>query len=123
MRLQESGEMYLETIYRLSQTMETVRSIDVVEHMGYSKPSVSRAVGLLKSGGYLTVEDSGALRLTEAGRQIGEKIYARHTILTALLMRLGVDQKTAAADACKMEHAISDTSFEAIQRHLQQYFE
>ena len=122
MRLQESGEMYLETIYMLSQTMDVVRSIDVVEHMGYSKPSVSRAVGLLKSGGYLTVEDNGALHLTDAGRAIGEKIYARHTILTALLMRLGVDRETAAEDACKMEHAISDTTFEAIQKHLQQDF-
>lgn len=122
MRLQESGEMYLETIYMLSQTMDTVRSIDVVEHMGYSKPSVSRAVGLLKSGGYLTMEANGALVLTEAGRAIGEKIYNRHTILTALLMRLGVDRETAAEDACRMEHAISDATFEAIQRHMQQYF-
>ena len=122
MRLQESGEMYLETIYMLSQTMDTVRSIDVVEHMGYSKPSVSRAVGLLKIGGYLTVEANGALHLTDEGRAIGEKIYNRHTILTALLMRLGVDRETAAEDACRMEHAISDATFEAIQRHMQQYF-
>ena len=122
MRLQESGEMYLETIYMLSQTMDTVRSIDVVEHMGYSKPSVSRAVGLLKSGGYLTVEANGALHLTDEGRAIGEKIYNRHTILTALLMRLGVDRETAAEDACRMEHAISDATFDAIQRHMQQYF-
>lgn len=122
MRLQESGEMYLETIYMLSQTMDTVRSIDVVEHMGYSKPSVSRAVGLLKNGGYLTVEANGALILTEEGRAIGEKIYTRHTILTALLMRLGVDRKTAAEDACRMEHAISDTTFEAIRKHMEQDF-
>ena len=121
MRLQESGEMYLETIYLLSQTMDTVRSIDVVEHMGYSKPSVSRAVGLLKNGGYLTVEDNGALLLTDAGREIGKKIYTRHTILTELLMRLGVDRKTATEDACRLEHAISDASFDAIQKHLQQY--
>lgn len=121
MRLQESGEMYLETIYVLSKTMDTVRSIDVVEHMGYSKPSVSRAVGLLKSSGYLTVEDNGALRLTDAGRKIGEKIYKRHTTLTQLLILLGVDRETAAEDACKMEHAISDTTFEALQKHAQQY--
>ncbi len=121
MRLQESGEMYLETIYMLSQAMDTVRSIDVVEHMGYSKPSVSRAVGLLKNGGYLTMEANGALVLTEAGRAIGEKIYNRHTILTALLMRLGVDRETAAEDACRMEHAISDTTFDAIQEHLKKY--
>ena len=121
MRLQESGEMYLETIYQLSKQMDTVRSIDVVEHMGYSKPSVSRAVGLLKQGGYLTVEDNGALCLTDAGREIGEKIYTRHTILTSLLTRLGVDAKTAAEDACKMEHAISDTTFDAIRNHLQHF--
>ena len=121
MRLQESGEMYLETIYQLSQTMDTVRSIDVVEHMGYSKPSVSRAVGLLKNGGYLTVEANGALVLTEAGRTIGQKIYARHTLLIQLLMQLGVDRETATADACRMEHAISDTTFEAIQKHLQMH--
>lgn len=121
MRLQESGEMYLETIYVLSKTMDTVRSIDVVEHMGYSKPSVSRAVGLLKSSGYLTVEDNGALRLTDAGREIGEKIYTRHTTLTQLLILLGVDRETAAEDACKMEHAISDITFEALQKHAQQY--
>lgn len=122
MRLQESGEMYLETIFMLSQTMDTVRSIDVVEHMGYSKPSVSRAVNLLKKNGYLEMEDSGALHLTAAGREIGEKIYARHKTLTALLMKLGVDRETAAEDACKMEHAISDTTFKAICRHLEQDF-
>ena len=121
MRLQESGEMYLETIYVLSKTMDSVRSIDVGEHMGYCKPSVSRAVGLLKSSGYLTVEDNGALRLTDAGREIGEKIYKRHTTLTQLLILLGVDRETAAEDACKMEHAISDTTFEALQKHAQQY--
>lgn len=110
--------MYLETIYLLSTHMDIVRSIDVVEYMGYSKPSVSRAVGLLKSGGYLTVEDNGNLLLTEAGREIGCKIYARHKLLTELLVRIGVDQKTASEDACKMEHAISDTTFEAIRRHL-----
>ena len=122
MRLQESGEMYLETIYRLSQQMELVRSIDVVEEIGYSKPSVSRAVGLLKSAGYLTVEDNGALLLTDAGRAIGEKIYTRHQTLTALLMKLGVDRETATEDACRMEHAISDVSFEAICKHLQKHF-
>ena len=120
MRLQESGEMYLETIYLLSQSMDVVRSIDVVEHMGYSKPSVSRAVGLLKKGGFLTVEPSGALILTEEGRAIGEKIYIRHTLLTELLVRLGVDRQTAAEDACRMEHAISDTTFQALQKHLAQ---
>ncbi len=122
MRLQESGEMYLETIFMLSQTMDVVRSIDVVEHMGYSKPSVSRAVNLLKKNGYLEMEDNGALHLTASGREVGEKIYARHRTLTALLMKLGVDRETASEDACKMEHAISDTTFEAICRHLEQDF-
>ena len=118
MRLQESGEMYLETIYMLSQQQNIVRAIDVGEHMGYSKPSVSRAVGLLKQGGYLTVEDTGHLRLSEEGRKIAEKIYARHTLLKTVLMRLGVDEQTAAEDACKMEHVISDATFEAISKHL-----
>ena len=122
MRLQESGEMYLETIYVLSREMNMVRSIDVVEHMGYSKPSVSRAVGLLKQGGYLIVEDTGNLVLTDAGREIGEKIYARHQLLTKLLVRIGVDPRTASEDACKMEHAISDATFAAIQKHLEQDF-
>ena len=121
MRLQESGEMYLETIYRLSQNSNLVRSIDVVEHMGYSKPSVSRAVGLLKQGGYLLVEDTGHLRLTDAGREIGEKIYARHQLLTKLLIRLGVEPAVAAEDACRMEHAISDTTFEALRKHFAEY--
>ncbi len=120
MHLQESGEMYLETIYVLSRQLPMVRSIDVVEHMGYSKPSVSRAVSLLKANGYLTVEDSGALVLTDSGRAIGEKIYARHQLLTKLLVRMGVDRETAALDACKMEHAISDATFEAIRKHLEE---
>lgn len=120
MRLQESGEMYLETIYMLSRERNIVRAIDVVEHMGYSKPSVSRAVSLLKQGGYLVVEDSGNLLLTDSGREIGEKIYARHKVLTRMLELLGVDAETAAEDACKMEHAISDKTFEAIRNHLEQ---
>ena len=120
MRLQESGEMYLETIYMLSKERNLVRAIDVVEHMGYSKPSVSRAVGLLKQGGYLVVEDTGNLLLTDSGREIGEKIYARHRVLTKMLTMMGVDEKTAAEDACKMEHAISDETFEAIRKHLEE---
>ena len=116
MRLQESGEMYLESIYVLSKKQANVRSIDVSEYLGYSKPSVSRAVGLLKSGGYLTVEDDGGLALTEEGREIGEKIYERHTVLTNLLVKLGVSREIAAEDACKLEHAISDESFHAIKK-------
>ena len=116
MVLQESGEMYLEAILVLSEKQGHVRSVDVSEYLGYSKPSVSRAVGLLKSGGYLVMEDDGALILTDSGREIGRKIYARHTLLTDLLIKMGVSPETAAADACKLEHAISDESFEAIRR-------
>lgn len=116
MRLQESGEMYLEAILVLHKQNGHVRSIDVSEYLGYSKPSVSRAVGLLKNGGYLVVEDDGGLTLTEAGREIGEKIYERHTVLTDMLVKMGVPQEIAAEDACKLEHAVSDTSFEAIKK-------
>ena len=115
MRLQESGEMYLEAILVLSRKQGHVRSIDVSEYLGYSKPSVSRAVGLLKSGGYLIVEDDGGLTLTDSGKEIGEKIYERHTVMTELLVKLGVSRETAAEDACKLEHAISDESFHAIK--------
>ena len=121
MRLQESGEMYLETIYILSRQRSSVRSVDVAEYLGYSKPSVSRAVGVLKSGGYLTIEAGGALLLTPAGEEVACKIYERHHVLTQMLMRLGVDRETAAEDACRMEHAISDKSFDAIKRHLERY--
>ena len=123
MRLQESGEMYLETIYVLSQTKNIVRAIDVSEHLGYSKPSVSRAVGLLKQGGYLTVEDTGNLHLTENGLQIAQKIYARHELLKTVLIQLGVDEQTASEDACKMEHVISDEAFESIKNHFQNFGE
>lgn len=119
MRLQESGEMYLETIYVLSKKISTVRSIDVGEYMGYSKPSVSRAIGLLKNGGYVSVDPDGYLTLTDAGNEVASKIYERHTLLTECLMRLGVDKKRAAEDACKIEHDISDESFEALKRHLE----
>ena len=117
MALQESGEMYLESILLLSKKGE-VRSIDVSEYMGYSKPSVSRAVGLLKSGGYLTVEENGYLRLTELGRARAEKVYERHTILTQALELLGVSEEAAAEDACRIEHVISDETFLAIKEHL-----
>ena len=117
MRLQESAEMYLETIYVLSQQKSTVRSIDVAEYMGYSKPSISRAMGLLREGGYITMEE-GSLGLTESGEAVAKKIFERHTVLTGMLKALGVDEKTAAEDACKIEHVISDTTFEAIKRHI-----
>ena len=118
MRLQESGEMYLEAIYVLSKKQALVRSIDVSEYLGYSKPSVSRAVGILKNGNYIVVDKDGSLSLTESGKEIAEKIFERHTVLSRLLMMLGVSEETATSDACKLEHAISDESFEAIKRHM-----
>ena len=119
MRLQESGEMYLEAIYVLSKKLALVRSIDVSEYLGYSKPSVSRAVGLLKNAEYITVDPDGGLNLTDSGREIAEKIYERHTLLTALLVKMGVSPDVATADACKLEHAISDESFQAIKNYAQ----
>ena len=117
MALQESGQMYLESIFVLSKTGKPVRSIDVSEYMGFSKPSVSRAIGLLKSGGYITVNKEGHLHLTEEGLRVAENIYEKHTLLTKFLIRLGVSEETASEDACKMEHIISDESFEAIKKH------
>lgn len=117
MKLQESGEMYLETILILSRKLPQVRAIDISEYMEYSKPSVSRAVGLLKKGEFIAVDQGGAITLTDAGKEVAEKIYERHTVLTRTLVSLGVDEKTAAADACRIEHDISDASFEAIRRH------
>lgn len=118
MSLQESGEMYLETIYVLSKKSDSVRSLDVAEQMGFSKPSVSRAVKLLKEGEYLTVDKDGYLHLTESGLAVAKKIYERHTVLTELLASLGVSRETAAEDACKIEHVISDESFAAMKNHL-----
>lgn len=118
MALHESAEMYLETIYQLSLERSTVRSVDVAETMGYSKPSVSRAVGLLRQGGHLLMDKDGSLTLTESGLEIAKKVYERHTILTAILTRLGVREDVASEDACKMEHVISDETFEAIKQHL-----
>ena len=115
MRLQESGEMYLETILILSQRMSGVRSVDVGEEMGFSKPSVSRAVHLLEDAGYLTIDKDGFLLLTESGQARAEKIYTRHTILTKFLKQLGVSDEIAAEDACKVEHYISDETFNAIR--------
>ena len=123
MTLQESGEMYLEAILTLTEKKGTVRSVDISEFMGYSKPSVSRAVGLLKRGGYITVEADGHILLTDMGTTVAEKIAERHHLLTWMLMALGVDEATAVADACKMEHVISDASFQAIKQHIQQRFD
>lgn len=119
MALHESAEMYLETIYLLLQNRTSVRSIDVAEYMGYSKPSVSRAVTLLKRGGYLETDADGFLSLTAAGQTAAEKIFHRHTLLTKLLCDLGVSETTAAEDACKIEHVISDETMHAIQAYLE----
>ena len=121
MAMQESGEMYLETIYVLSRQSGSVRSVDVAEEMGYSKPSVSRAVGLLKKDGLLLMDETGSLKLTEAGEEKAKRIYERHTVLSKLLMNLGVDEATATEDACRIEHYISDRSFEAIKAHMRKY--
>ena len=121
MALQESGEMYLETIYVLSQESPNVRAIDVGDHMGYSKPSVSRAMGLLKGEGLIKKDDDGFIKLTEAGEILAKRIYERHTLLTALFIDLGVDEKTASDDACRIEHYISDTTFNAIKAHVAKY--
>jgi len=121
MAMQESGEMYLETIYILSKKSATVRSVDVGEYMGYSKPSVSRAIGLLKKDGLVQTDELGYLKLTPAGEQQASSIYERHTVLTKLFIRLGVDEKTAADDACRIEHYISDTTFDAIKAHMHKY--
>lgn len=117
MQIQESGEMYLEAIYVLSKKGQ-VRSIDVGEYLGYSKPSVSRAMGLLKNGGYVTADKDGFLSLTEDGLFVAEKIFERHTLITDFLVRLGVDKETASEDACRIEHHISDASFEAIKNYV-----
>lgn len=118
MHLQESGEMYLETILILSRKSQFVRSIDISEYMNFSKPSVSRAIGLLKEGGYITVDVSGYISLTDAGEEIAGKIYERHNVLTEFLKEIGVGDETAAADACKIEHNICDETFEALKKHM-----
>lgn len=118
MALLESGEMYLETIYVLSLKSDTVRGIDIGEHMGYSKPSVSRALGLLKDDGLVRKDSDGYIKLTEAGEILAKRIYERHSVLSKLFMDLGVDEKTATEDACRVEHYISDTTFEAIKAHM-----
>ncbi len=121
MHLLESGEMYIETIHVLSKKSGVVRSVDVSEYMGVSKPSVSRAIGLLKEGGYVLMARDGALTLTDAGIEVANKIYERHRVITALLTALGVAPEIAADDACKLEHHISDESFEALKRHAEQF--
>lgn len=118
MKLQESGEMYLETILTLSRKMEHVRAIDICEEMNYSKPSVSRALKILRENSYINVDKNGYITLSKTGREIAEKIYERHQVLSEILIRLGVDPEIAIEDACRMEHVISDTSFEAIKKSI-----
>ena len=118
MRLQESGEMYLETILILSQRMENVRAINIGEEMGYSKPSVSRALKILKENSYINVDKNGYITLSKTGQEIAEKIYERHQVLSEILIKLGIDPEIAIEDACRMEHVISDTSFEAIKKYI-----
>lgn len=115
MKLQESGEMYLETILVLSQKMPHVRSIDICEEMGYSKPSVSRAMSILRNNGYVIMDDSGYLHLTDSGMEVATKIYDRHNTLSAFLTWIGVDEETATDDACRIEHVISDETMAAIK--------
>ena len=121
MTVRESGEMYLEAILVLAKKSGYVRSIDVSEYLGYSKPSVSRAMGILCEGGYILMEKDGAITLTDSGKKLAETIYERHTVLSELLIRLGVDEKTATDDACRIEHVISDESFQAIKQYYYQH--
>lgn len=117
MSLHESGEMYLETIYVLSKKSNTVRSLDVAEEMNFSKPSVSRAIKILKDGGFVTVDENGYLSLTESGSAVARKIYERHKFLTQFLISIGVSEETAAEDACRVEHYISDETFDALKNY------
>lgn len=121
MTVRESGEMYLEAILVLAKKSGYVRSIDVSEYLGYSKPSVSRAMGILREGGYILMEKDGDITLTDSGKKLAETIYERHTVLSELLIRLGVDEKTATDDACRIEHVISDESFQAIKQYYYQH--
>ena len=121
MTVRESGEMYLEAILVLAKKSGYVRSIDVSEYLGYSKPSVSRARSILREGGYILMEKDGAITLTDSGKKLAETIYERHTVLSELLIRLGVDEKTATDDACRIEHVISDESFQAIKQYYYQH--
>ena len=121
MELHESGQMYLETIYILLQKNTKIRAIDIVTYLGYSKPSVSRAVGILKKEDYITVDPEGYITLNPLGRQVAEQLYERHIVLTNMLIALGVDEKVAAEDACRIEHVISDESFAAVKKHYLDY--
>lgn len=121
MALHESGQMYLEAIYVLSQKNEKVRAIDIGAYLGYTKPSVSRAVGILKKDDYISVDSEGYITMTSKGEAFAEQLYERHTVLTKMLMALGVDEETATEDACRIEHVISDKSFTAVKKHYLDY--
>ena len=118
MTLHESGEMYLETILILAKDKPDLHAIDISEHMGYSKPSVSRAIGILKKEGYITVDEHLHISLTESGKKIAKKIYERHTVISEFLCSIGVDEQTAADDACRIEHVISDRSFTELKNYM-----
>ena len=117
----ESAEMYLETIYILSEKSDSVRKIDISRYMGYAKPSVTRGISLLEKRGLVTVDGEGIIILTKEGKRDAKRIYERHTVLSKMLENLGVDEKTAAEDACRIEHYISDTTFDAIKAHMKKY--
>ncbi len=121
MSLKESGEMYLESIYVLLKSKSTVRSIDIAEHMNFSRASVSRGIGLLKNEGFILMDKDGYITLTEKGKKTADKIYERHTVISKMLMAIGIDEETATEDACRIEHVISDKTFEAMKRHADQY--
>ena len=121
MALHESGQMYLETIYILLQQNAKIRAIDVGTYLGYTKPSVSRAVGILKKGEYINVDGEGYISLTSTGKELAEKLYERHTVLTNMLVALGIDKETATEDACRIEHVISDKSFDVVKKHYFDY--
>lgn len=118
LQLKESGEMYLETIYVLSQKKNFVRAIDICEEMGYSKPSVSRAMGLLRDGGYINVAKDGGITLTDLGLEVADRTYERHQVLSKFFISIGVDEETAVNDACKIEHVISSETFAALKKHM-----
>ena len=117
MKIQESAENYLETILMLRQRKGAVRSIDIANELGFSKPSVSVAMKNLRENGYVLVDKDGYITLTDAGRAIADKIYERHQLIAEILMALGVDEETAYRDSCKIEHDISDKSFECMKKH------
>ena len=119
--MQESGEMYLETILVLKNRQDTVRAIDIAEDMGFSKPSVSRALSILKEEKYISVDEKGFIELTRKGNQVAQKIYERHVVISNMLIALGVDEETALEAACRIEHVISDKTFAAIKKHIAEY--